>query len=152
MLRFVIIMTLVFVAMEFVSYLVHRFVYHGFLWLIHRSHHTKRDGMFELNDLFPLVFASITMVFIFTGLHSPGGSDLVAAGIGMTLYGGVYFFIHDLYIHRRGKWVRFRLPFLMKIKKAHAVHHRHGGEPYGLLLFFPLSQAGVENIGEDEEV
>lgn len=152
MMRFIFIVFFVFVAMEFVSYLVHRFVYHGFLWLIHKSHHTKRDGPFELNDLFPLVFASITMVLIFTGLESREGRDLVAAGIGMTLYGFVYFFIHDLYVHRRAKWLRFRSPLLMKIKKAHAVHHRHGGEPYGLLLFFPLSQASVENIAEDEEV
>ncbi|MFN0156715.1 MAG: sterol desaturase family protein [Bacteroidota bacterium] len=152
MVRAIVIGVVTFIGMEVVSYLVHRFLYHKLFWNVHKSHHTEREGVFELNDLFPLFFATITMLLIFTGLETGGLSDQVAVGVGMTLYGGVYFFIHDLYIHRRAKWVKFRLPFLLKIKKAHAVHHRTGGEPYGLLLFVsPRSLLG-EDMQEDDPV
>lgn len=152
MLRAFVIIVLSFAAMEIVSYLVHRFLYHKLFWVIHRSHHTEREGVFELNDLFPIVFAAITITLIFSGLETGGISDRVAVGTGMTLYGLVYFFIHDLYIHRRAKWLKFRLPLLMKIKKAHAVHHRSGGEPYGLLLFVSPRSFLNEHVEEDDPV
>lgn len=141
-----------FAAMEFVSYLVHRFVYHGFLWIIHRSHHTKREGALELNDLFPVVFAAITITLIVMGISNPDGLVMLAVGVGMTLYGAVYFFIHDLYVHRRVKIIRIRLSFLMTLKKAHAVHHRHGGEPYGLLFFVSPKKLSKVTVAEDEQV
>lgn len=145
-------MVTTFVTMEFVSYLVHRFVYHGFLWIIHRSHHSKREGPFELNDLFPVMFAAITIPMIVAGVSNPDGLVMIAVGVGMTLYGAVYFFIHDLYVHRRVKTIRIRLPFLMTLKKAHAVHHRWGGEPYGLLFFLSPRKLSSVAIAEDEQV
>jgi hypothetical protein len=30
---------------------------HGFLWVLHKSHHEPRKGAFELNDLFGFIFA-----------------------------------------------------------------------------------------------
>ena len=135
MLRFIMIVVLAFVAMEGVSYAVHRYVYHGFLWFIHRSHHAPRKGRFEWNDLFPLHFASISIVLMMIGLSNPEARDILALSIGITLYGMVYLVIHDLYVHRRMQSLTFKNPFMLKIKKAHMVHHSHGGEPYGLLLF-----------------
>ena len=44
--RFVLIMLATFAVMEGVSYVAHRFVYHGFLWILHKSHHTPRKGFF----------------------------------------------------------------------------------------------------------
>ena len=41
-----------FLFMEGVAWFTHKYVMHGFLWVWHRSHHTPRTGMFELNDLF----------------------------------------------------------------------------------------------------
>lgn len=152
MIRALAITLLVFVMMEFVSYLVHRFIYHNLLWVLHKSHHTRREGVFELNDLFPLAFAAVTIMLLFHGLSDPAGSDFVAVAVGMTLYGAVYFFIHDLYVHRRAKWLKLRLPFLMKIKKAHAIHHRDGGEPYGLLFFSTGERAGAVPLSEEDRV
>ena len=62
MIRFVVIMLSAFVAMEFVSYLAHRYVYHKLLWVLHKSHHVPRKGLFEWNDVFPTFFASIAIV------------------------------------------------------------------------------------------
>ncbi len=152
MVRQVIIAGLVFLAMEFVSYLAHRFIYHRLLWVFHKSHHSRRDGVFELNDIFPVAFAAVAILLFLQGLSSPAGADLVAVAVGMTAYGAVYFFIHDLYIHRRARWLRVRIPFLATIKKAHAVHHRDGGEPYGLLFFTSGARAAAEPLGEDDRV
>ena len=148
MIQYVAIALVAFVMMELVSYLVHRFVYHKILWVIHKSHHTPRTGLFELNDLFPVVFASLTILLIGYAVSLPNGMDLLALGVGITMYGAVYLMIHDLYVHRRMKSLSFRIPLLLKIKKAHMVHHTYGEEPYGLLLFslreLPGEQAAKE--------
>jgi beta-carotene 3-hydroxylase len=146
------IVIIAFAAMELFSYLVHRFVYHGMLWALHRSHHTPRKGAFELNDVFPTIFAAVTIVLIMRGLNAHDGGDLLAASAGITAYGLVYFFVHDLYVHRRVKGLRLRIPVLIKVKKAHALHHRYGGEPYGLLMFFDLRRVDREPISEEEVV
>jgi beta-carotene 3-hydroxylase len=125
-------------------------VYHGFLWVIHRSHHEKRNGPFELNDVFPLVISVTTMSIIVYALMPPADLRLLAAGIGVTAYGATYFFIHDLYIHRRIRMIGLRIPLLATMKKAHAIHHRDGGEPYGLLLF-PTMEALAQMKVRDED-
>jgi beta-carotene 3-hydroxylase len=135
MIRFAVIVIGAFVAMEFVSYLAHRFVYHKFLWILHKSHHTPRMGLFEWNDLFPVFFASISIVLMWYAVGDPSRSDVLALTLGVTMYGIVYLIIHDLYVHRRMKSLTFRVPYLQQVKKAHMVHHQTGGEPYGLLLF-----------------
>lgn len=150
--RFALIVLVTFAAMEAFSYLVHRFVYHKLLWILHRSHHTPRKGAFELNDLFPVLFAATTIVLMMKGLQATDGGDLLAASIGITAYGMVYFFVHDLYVHRRIKALRLRIPLLISVKKAHALHHRYGGEPYGLLMFFNLERVKREAVAEEDVV
>jgi beta-carotene 3-hydroxylase len=135
MVRFTVIALLTFVGMEFVSYVAHRFIYHGPGWFLHKSHHTPRQGRFEWNDVFPLIFASISIFLMMTALADPNGGDLLALSIGITAYGLVYLIVHDLYVHRRMKSLRFTHPLMLKIKKAHMIHHADGGEPYGLLFF-----------------
>lgn len=135
MISFLLLTGAAFVAMEFFSYLVHRFVYHGALWFVHKSHHTPRTGRFEWNDFFPLLFAACTIVLMMIALSEPDGRDLLAVSIGITLYGVTYLVIHDLYAHRRMKSLRFSIPYLQRVKKAHMVHHLYGGEPFGLLLY-----------------
>jgi len=152
MIRFAVILILSFGAMEFVSYLAHRFIYHKVLWVLHKSHHSPRTGPFELNDLFPVFFAAAGMSMMVSALADPGGWDLLAMSIGVTLYGGVYFFIHDLYIHRRIRRFSLKIPFLLRIKKAHAIHHAFGGEPYGLLLFSNPVKVNAFQIREEEAV
>lgn len=152
MIRFALIVLVAFTGMEFVSYLAHRYVYHKILWVFHKSHHSPRTGPFELNDVFPLFFATVSIILMFTALGDPAGSDLFALSIGITLYGMTYFFVHDLYVHRRVKRLRLRIPFLLQIKKAHAIHHREGGEPYGLLLFTNPRRVAEEQVIEEEDV
>ena len=148
----ILITLLCFVGMEFISYLLHRFVYHGLLWVFHRSHHMPRKGVFELNDIFPVVLAGLTISLMIMGLSGSGQEELVAASIGISAYGLVYFFVHDLYVHRRARSLSLRVPFLIKVKRAHAIHHRYGGEPYGLLLFFNPARVSNEQGAADEEV
>ena len=128
-----IIVLVAFVAMEGVSYLAHRFVMHGFGMGWHRSHHSARVSRFEKNDLFPVMFAAVTVLAMAAGATLPSLHGLYLTGIGVTLYGAAYAFVHDVYIHGR----LGRLPVVAPLewlKDAHAIHHRFGGEPYGMLL------------------
>lgn len=45
-----------FAGMEWVAYSTHRYLMHGPLWFLHRSHHRPREHWFELNDLFGVFF------------------------------------------------------------------------------------------------
>jgi beta-carotene 3-hydroxylase len=121
-----------FVAMEPVTYAAHRWVMHGSGWGIHRSHH--RAGAvgcrLEANDWFPLFFAGLTVSAMAAGRdRSPRALPL---GAGVTAYGAAYAFVHDVYIHQRlGRLPRIGV--LEWLRAAHSLHHRFGGEPYGML-------------------
>ena len=53
---------------------------------------------------------------------------------GVTAYGATYLLVHDVAIHGRLP-LRFpRLAYLRWVHDAHELHHRFGGEPYGMLL------------------
>jgi hypothetical protein len=62
---------LIFVAalagMEAVAYVTHRFVMHGPLWSLHRSHHEPGAAGLEWNDLFGLFFAVPSVACIYPG-------------------------------------------------------------------------------------
>src|SRR6478672_7104551 len=90
-----------FALMEPFTYLAHRFVMHGFGMGWHRSHHRRRPGRFERNDLFPVVFSVAAMSAVAVGLNVPGLAVLVPVVAGVGAYGAAYLFVHDLYIHRR---------------------------------------------------
>jgi beta-carotene 3-hydroxylase len=135
MIRSIFIVLGAFVAMEGVSYLAHRYVYHKLLWIFHKSHHTPRMGLFEWNDVFPVFFASVAIAIFWYTMNTPGQGDLFALALGVTLYGMIYFFLHDIYVHGRLPGVVFRSNYLQRMKKAHMIHHAYGAEPYGLLLF-----------------
>ena len=123
-----------FVLMEAFTYLAHRWIMHGFGWAWHASHHRPPgDSPFEKNDLFPVVFAGLTIMARAAGTASHGLHVLVAAGAGVTAYGAAYLFVHDVYIHQRlGRLPRVAL--LERLARAHEIHHLYGGEPYGMLL------------------
>lgn len=121
------------VVMEPVTYLTHRFVMHRFGMCLHASHHRRGTDRFELNDLYPVIFASVTVLAMAAGVTWPSLHVMFTVGIGVTLYGMAYLFVHDLYIHRR----LGRLPqvaVLDRLKAAHRIHHLYGGEPYGMLV------------------
>jgi len=123
-----------FVAMEAVSYLTHRFVMHGFGFGLHKSHHVNRDGGFEKNDLYPMIFSSVAILSFTAGTFSPALRPLVLAGTGITLYGVAYLFVHEIYIHHRLWSFKGRHRLLEWMKASHRIHHLFGGEPFGMLL------------------
>ena len=64
------------------------------------------------------------------------------AGVGISIYGLLYFLIHDVYIHRRFSWFR-QLDSLYSraILRAHGAHHarqtKENCESFGLLAVHP---------------
>jgi beta-carotene 3-hydroxylase len=123
-----------FVAMEAVSYLTHRFVMQGLGIRIHASHHGERLGTFELNDLYPVMFSSIAIAAFAVGTWLPDMARLLPVGVGITLYGAAYVFVHEIYIHQRVRLIRRPHRVLEWMKRSHRIHHLYGGEPYGMLL------------------
>jgi len=123
-----------FVAMEAVSYLAHRFVMHGVGMVWHRSHHVPTGGRFERNDLFPLCFSVVGVAVFAVATTGPAVAPLFWVGVGITAYGALYLFVHEVYIHERLPVRLPRLAYLAWLREAHRVHHRFGGEPYGMLL------------------
>ena len=112
-----------FVGMEIFSWAIHKFIMHGPLWKIHKSHHVHTKGFFEKNDLFTMLFASIAIVLIIVGLSQLDYRFWL--GCGITLYGFSYFVFHDVLIHRRLKWMkRPKNSYINAITEAHKAHHR----------------------------
>jgi beta-carotene 3-hydroxylase len=123
-----------FVGMELVAYATHRWVMHGPGMGWHRSHHRPPKGRLERNDLYPLCFAALgCAAFVAAAVAAPLLS-LRWVGLGMALYGGAYLFVHDVVIHRRVRVPLPELRYVRWLRDSHAVHHRYGGEPYGMLL------------------
>lgn len=128
-----------FAVMEIVSYLVHRFLFHSVLWNIHKTHHVSTHGMLETNDLFSVFFAGISIAMMYVGMDQPMESVLFATGLGIALYGILYFIIHDLFAHKRFMPFKSDSKVMRLIRRAHQRHHQSadkpGQEPYGLFLF-----------------
>ena len=131
-----------FLAMEGVAYVTHRWVMHGFLWCWHRSHHEPRDGVFERNDLFAVVFALPSIGAIWLGVNG-GVPWMLPVGIGIALYGAFYAVFHDGLVHRRFPVpLRSRNAWLRRLMQAHRLHHavsaRTGCVSYGFLWAPPV--------------
>ncbi|SEJ28847.1 beta-carotene 3-hydroxylase [Cyclobacterium xiamenense] len=126
-----------FLSMELSGWFIHKYLMHGPLWGIHKTHHVHTKGYFEWNDLFSLLFGSVAVILIFLGVETLDYRFWM--GIGISLYGMSYFFLHDVLIHRRMKF--FRKPkkgYLAGIFKAHQAHHatreRDGSVAFGLFI------------------
>ena len=137
-------MTFLFIAigltgMEAFSYFVHRYVFHGLLWFIHRSHHLPRKGKLELNDLFSSFFAFVGFFGIVIGSRQGLQSPVLGVSLGVSLYGMLYFLFHDLMTHGRFRPFNPSLKILGELRQSHRKHHqsssKKGQEPYGFLLF-----------------
>ncbi|HKJ63022.1 MAG TPA: sterol desaturase family protein [Hyphomicrobiales bacterium] len=117
----------VFIGMEGVAWALHRYVMHGFLWILHESHHRPRNSWFELNDLFGLFFTAVSIGLFIGGTfyYTP----LLFAGLGMTAYGFVYFMIHDVLVHRRvAHGFVPKNGYLRRVYQAHRLHHAVPGK------------------------
>jgi beta-carotene 3-hydroxylase len=140
--REVVVAIVAFAAMEPVTAATHRFVMHGVGIALHRSHHRQTHRGFEANDAYPVLFAAVVCAGLWLGFHDPALGDLVPIGAGITAYGAAYALVHDVYIHGRLRWFgRRRIAALERLAVAHALHHRFGGAPYGMLV--PIVPASV---------
>jgi beta-carotene 3-hydroxylase len=130
-------------AMEVVAIVMHKYLMHGPLWFLHESHHRRDKSRFELNDLFGVFFAVPSILLIYLGTH--GSPVLLAAGLGMTAYGLIYFGFHDVIVHRRlPHGFRAKNAYLQRIIKAHHIHHatreKHGAVSFGFIYAPPLDR------------
>ncbi len=128
-------------GMEFMAWFTHKYVMHGLLWVWHEDHHRpkhEKEGFFEKNDLFFLIYAIPSMCCYIYGSSTPHFWVLFV-GVGISLYGLTYFLIHDVYIHQRFKWFRqLDSKYSRAILRAHGAHHakttKEEGESFGLLV------------------
>lgn len=117
-----------FAGMEFVAWFMHKYVMHGILWFLHKSHHQKGKGFFELNDLYFLLFASPAIALIITGAQN-GFTASFFLGIGIAAYGFTYLVVHDVIIHQRARFfVKTDNPYIRALRKAHKAHHAKPGK------------------------
>lgn len=135
-----------FLGAEPVSWLIHRYIMHGLLWRIHRSHHVRNKGPVEHNDVFTLLFGTGAALLVV--LNAPRANEYFFLGLGVVAYGVAYFILHDVMIHRR-YFRRLRFPrweWLRTLHRAHLAHHasteRMPSVSFGLLLVPRLQDLG----------
>ena len=110
------------ILMEAVAWLSHRYVMHGWLWSLHKSHHEPRTGNFERNDWFGVFFAIPSIILIYVGVHI--WLPALSMGLGILGYGLIYFFLHDILVHKRiPNQLRPKKGYLARIVQAHRLHH-----------------------------
>ncbi len=127
--------------MEWFSAWSHEHIMHGWGWGWHKSHHEPHDGMFEKNDLYALVFAALAIaLYVGANWFKP----LWWIGLGLTIYGVLYFFMHDGLVHQRWpfKYVP-RKGYLKRVYQAHRLHHavkgRDGCVSFGFIYAEPAA-------------
>lgn len=125
----IIIVLLTIVLMECFSWAMHKYLFHGPLWFMHKSHHKHSKFFLELNDVFALLFAVSSLYLMYIDRENIGYKFSIGAGI--TIYGLIYFVIHDWFVHQRIKPFRSRNGYLVRIRKAHKIHHKNMGKEKG---------------------
>ncbi len=142
---FIIVATVV--GMELFSWAIHKYLFHGILWRIHKTHHGKKKGWFELNDIFSLSFALTAIFLMITGRNNLDFYFWIGAGI--TLYGVIYFVFHDVFMHNRFKSFKTNNSYLLRIRRAHKIHHKSlekkPSESFGLLYVSKKYQVQAKN-------
>lgn len=130
--------------MEGFAYVLHRFVMHSkWGWAWHESHHREREGWFERNDLYAVVFALPSVLLIWGGINGGWGEWATWVGAGVAFYGVIYFGFHDVIVHGRlPNRIVPRSPYFKRIVQAHKLHHavesRDGAVSYGFLYAPPV--------------
>lgn len=133
------------VAMEGVAYAGHRWVMHGPLWVLHRSHHAPRTGWFERNDWFGVMGAAVSMLLFAMGVSLGMGDGWTWAAVGITGYGAIYFGFHDIIVHRRLPFAFVpRSAYMKRIVQAHRLHHavvsKEGAVSFGFVYAPPVAE------------
>lgn len=140
-----------FAVMEFLAWATHKYIMHGWAWRWHKSHHAPRRNLVEPNDAFSFLFATVAIALMIAAQTFPGWGLLFWVGVGMTLYGLVYWLVHDIMTHRR-----VHLPwqpshgYLQRLIEAHHLHHvtreREGGVAFGFLYTPPVEELRKELV------
>ena len=135
---YIFLLILSFAFMELVAWFTHKYIMHGFLWVLHKDHHIRDGRKLEWNDLFAVIFALPSIIFIIAGI-SRNFNYSFFIGLGIALYGLAYFLFHDIYVHKRlNLFGNMQIFYLEIAKKAHQTHHVPGSyKNYGF-LFPPL--------------
>jgi beta-carotene 3-hydroxylase len=123
-------------CMELISWVMHKYLFHGPLWFIHKTHHQERHSFLELNDIFSIGFAALALWLMWIGHISL--DYLFWIGTGISIYGTIYFIFHDWFIHNRFKAFKSNNHYLKAIRRAHKIHHKsmekNPAEEFGLLV------------------
>ena len=126
--NFIIVLS-VFILMESATWFIHKYIMHGFLWMLHKDHHDhSNNGPLERNDYFFVIFALPTIALMYAGsLHH--FNYLFFIGLAIMLYGLAYFFVHDIFIHQRVKFLsNTKNLYFLALRGAHKQHHKHIGK------------------------
>lgn len=141
------IVVLTVVVMEVVALASHRYIMHGPGWGWHKSHHEEHEGVLEKNDLYAVIFASAAVLL--TVFASPTIGSWYWIGVGMSVYGFLYFVVHDGLVHQR--WPFRIVPknvYLKRLVQAHRLHHavegRDGCVSFGFLYAPPVRRLKAE--------
>ncbi|CAM8995204.1 unnamed protein product [Rhodiola kirilowii] len=140
-------------GMELWSRWAHKALWHGSLWRMHESHHKPRVGQFELNDVFAIINSIAAIALLSYGFFHNGlvPGLCFGVGLGVTMCGMAYMFVHDGLVHRRFPVGPIaNVPYLRKVAAAHQLHHskKFNGVPYG----FFLGPRELEEVGGSGEL
>ncbi|WJX71284.1 Phospholipase A2 crotoxin acid subunit CA [Trifolium repens] len=141
------------VGMEFWARWAHKALWHASLWHMHESHHRAREGAFELNDVFAIINAVPAIALLNFGFFHKGliPGLCFGAGLGITVFGMAYMFVHDGLVHKRFSVGPIaNVPYFRRVAAAHKLHHsdKFDGVPYGLFL----GPKELEEVGGLEEL
>lgn len=122
-------------------------------WSLHASHHAPRVGPFEANDIFAVVNAVPAIALCAYGFFTPtmSGGLAFGTGLGITIFGMMYMFVHDGLVHKRFPVGPLAdVPYLRRVAAAHKLHHaeKYKGVPWGLFL----GPQELEAVGGKEEL
>jgi beta-carotene 3-hydroxylase len=147
--------------MEWFAAWSHEHIMHGCGWGWHQSHHEPHDTVLEKNDLYAVVFAGFSIALFFAATW---WWPLWWIALGITIYGMLYFFMHDGLVHQRWpfKYVP-RKGYLKRVYQAHRLHHavagRDGCVSFGFVYAEPAARLrnklqqnkrGTANHGPEE--
>jgi beta-carotene 3-hydroxylase len=134
-------------GMEAFANFAHKHIMHGWGWGWHESHHVEHNDLLERNDLYAVVFAIPSMALCIAGAYFE--SYVLWVGVGMTVYGFLYFFVHDGLVHNRWPWrVMPRGAYMTRLVQAHRMHHAVHGKD-GCVSFGFLWAQDVRTLKEE---
>ncbi|CAI9092291.1 OLC1v1027490C4 [Oldenlandia corymbosa var. corymbosa] len=113
------------VGMEFWARWAHEALWHASLWHMHESHHKPREGPFELNDVFAITNAVPAIALLSYGFFHKGliPGLCFGAGLGITVFGMAYMFVHDGLVHKRFPVGPIaNVPYFRRVAAAHQVY------------------------------